>query len=264
MDNRKPVQPYKYNGKELDEKRGLNWYDYGARQYDAAIGRFMTVDPMAEKYHSVSTYTYCLNNPIYFIDKNGLEPGPGDLFKTPRAAAKDWGMYYNGPSIIRKREMGSTIYEVKENGTSKGYSYSAARMSDGHKTKVSHPRNSEEIVGTIHSHGNYDGIIIDKNGTKNAVGDNKFSRVDKDYNVILKIVGYLATPNGSLLEYDPITGKVNTISTELPSDPNDPTRMNKIEPIDKIKLELESTSKLDLESKSLIDQFMNTLKSYFK
>ena len=34
------VQPYKYNGKELDAKKGLNWYDYGARQYDAALGRF--------------------------------------------------------------------------------------------------------------------------------------------------------------------------------------------------------------------------------
>ena len=34
------VQPYKYNGKELDTKKGLNWYDYGARHYDAALGRW--------------------------------------------------------------------------------------------------------------------------------------------------------------------------------------------------------------------------------
>ena len=73
MDNRKPVQPYKYNGKELDEKRGLNWYDYGARQYDAAIGRFMTVDPMAEKYHMWSPYTYCKDNSILRIDIDGKD-----------------------------------------------------------------------------------------------------------------------------------------------------------------------------------------------
>ena len=66
------VQPYKYNGKELDTKKGLNWYDYGARQYDAAIGRFTTMDPMTEKYYAVSPYTYCINNPIKYIDPNGM------------------------------------------------------------------------------------------------------------------------------------------------------------------------------------------------
>ena len=40
------MQPYKYNGKELDTKKGLNWYDYGARHYDAALGRFTTLDPL--------------------------------------------------------------------------------------------------------------------------------------------------------------------------------------------------------------------------
>ena len=65
------VQPYKYNGKELDTKKGLDWYDYGARQYDAALGRFTTVDPMAEKYYPESPYSYCGNNPIMFIDPDG-------------------------------------------------------------------------------------------------------------------------------------------------------------------------------------------------
>lgn len=65
------TQPYKYNGKELDTKKGLNWYDYGARHYDAALGRFTTVDPLAEKYYSASPYKYCLNNPINSIDLYG-------------------------------------------------------------------------------------------------------------------------------------------------------------------------------------------------
>ena len=66
------VQPYKYNGKELDTKKGLNWYDYGAREYDAVLGRFTTMDPMAEKYYAVSPYTYCVNNPIKFVDPTGM------------------------------------------------------------------------------------------------------------------------------------------------------------------------------------------------
>ncbi len=65
------VQRYKYNGKELDAKNGLNWYDYGARHYDPALGRFTTVDPMAEKYYSTSMYAYCGNSPIRFVDPDG-------------------------------------------------------------------------------------------------------------------------------------------------------------------------------------------------
>ena len=42
------AQPYKYNGKELDRMHGLDWYDYGTRYYDAVLGRWMCVDPLAE------------------------------------------------------------------------------------------------------------------------------------------------------------------------------------------------------------------------
>jgi len=65
------VQPYKYNGKELDTKKGLNWYDYGARHYDATLGRWFAVDPLAEKYYAWSPYNYCASNPIKFVDPNG-------------------------------------------------------------------------------------------------------------------------------------------------------------------------------------------------
>ena len=67
------VQPYKYNGKELDTKKELNWYDYGARQYDAAVGRFTTVDSSSEKYYSTSPYVYCGGDPINRIDPTGAD-----------------------------------------------------------------------------------------------------------------------------------------------------------------------------------------------
>ena len=70
------VQPYKYNGKELDRKGGLDWYDYGARHYDAAIGRWHAVDPMAEKYYEITPYGYCLNNPLNRIDPDGKQVIP--------------------------------------------------------------------------------------------------------------------------------------------------------------------------------------------
>ena len=74
------IQPYKYNGKELDTKNGLNWYDYGARQYDVAIGRWNAVDPMAEKYYWISPYTYCAGNPLKYIDLKGDSISVADLY----------------------------------------------------------------------------------------------------------------------------------------------------------------------------------------
>ena len=68
------MQPYGYNGKELDHTHGLDWYDYGARHYDSPIGRWTTMDPLCEKYYNVSPYVYCLNNPVRLIDIYGLYP----------------------------------------------------------------------------------------------------------------------------------------------------------------------------------------------
>jgi RHS repeat-associated protein len=65
-------QPYKFGGKELDEMHGLNWYDFHARQLSTAIPRFTTMDPLAEKYYSISPYAYCKNNPVNRIDPNGM------------------------------------------------------------------------------------------------------------------------------------------------------------------------------------------------
>ena len=75
-DGKQNEQPYKYNGKEFERKNGLNWMDYGARMYDAALGRFTTMDPLAEKYYGVSPYVYCGNNPINKIDPDGRQGIP--------------------------------------------------------------------------------------------------------------------------------------------------------------------------------------------
>ena len=67
------AQPYKYNGKELDRKGGLDWYDYGARHYDSVLGRWNGVDPSCEKHYSWSPYVYCKNNPVLRIDPDGKD-----------------------------------------------------------------------------------------------------------------------------------------------------------------------------------------------
>ena len=94
------VQPYKYNGKELDRENGLDWYDYGARHYDAALGRFLTRDPMAEGYFSTSPYAYCLNNPIFYIDPLGTDTVPVNEV--------DWSEFKTQEDVIALDEVSVT------------------------------------------------------------------------------------------------------------------------------------------------------------
>ena len=79
------LQPYKYNGKELDEETGL--YYYGARYYDPKMSVWYSVDPLALKHHNLTGYVYCRNNPLNFIDLMGLD----DIFDEDGVFIRDTG-----------------------------------------------------------------------------------------------------------------------------------------------------------------------------
>ena len=72
---------YLYNGKELQKNYGLDWYDYGARYCDPALGRFTTKDPLSESFFDYTPYHYVHNNPVRLIDPTGMsaeDPQEGD------------------------------------------------------------------------------------------------------------------------------------------------------------------------------------------
>lgn len=88
--------------------------------------------------------------------------------------------------------------------------------------------------------------------------DNIFSHSDLSNNRQKEMTGFLATPNGSWLEHNPKTDKIDVISTGLPSDPNDPSRKNRIEPQDNIKLQ----QTID-DQKNILEELYNVIKNLF-
>ena len=84
---------YLYNGKELQQELGLDWYDYGARMYDAQLGRWFTIDPRCEDggQESISPYTYVFNDPIKHNDPDGKFPGLSNIVGGLVGAAVEYG-----------------------------------------------------------------------------------------------------------------------------------------------------------------------------
>jgi len=128
---------YLYNGKMMQDEMGLGWLDYGARFYDPVLGRWHSVDPLAEMYTNQSPFAYCSNNPLNRIDPSGMNDGWVEDPTTPQKGvywnpevntqgeADDAGLTYRGQTTLATDEKGSVKY-----GAQDGVFYDMAALSE--------------------------------------------------------------------------------------------------------------------------------------
>lgn len=233
------TQCFKFNGKELDRTNGLNWYDYGARNYDAAIVRWDGMDKLCEKYSPFTPYGYCLNRFLNYYDKIGNEPG--DFFLSKNAAAMDFGLFYNGISILEKREYISPIVAVSDKYGNSGYTYLWPSVGTEYKSKISSYPLGHPVAALVHTHGNFSAYTdnyfsgqLTRRGKTRLLSERELKLVINSPNMPTDIgtsnkLGkevYLVSPNGQLQKYNPKDGKILKISNQMPSDPQDPSRKN--------------------------------------
>jgi RHS repeat-associated protein len=205
--NNKWNTPYLFNAKELDEETGL--YYYGARYYEPHTSVWLSVDPMQEKYPNISTYAYCVQNPIRYIDPTGMDwytDNDGtyqynpELNEDNQSEKLEKGQTYVGVTHQIKDKNGNVTEDYRKDGSivftdetsaynrlwsqanAKEREESGYTLKNGKVLVVPDYRNGEDNVN-ITDYGysiNKNGILSDKDGNKFKITGNIHTHQNRD------------------------------------------------------------------------------------
>ncbi len=147
---------FKYNIKERNIE--INYSCFGARYYDSDLSNWLSVDPMAGKYPSLSPYAYVANNPVMLFDPDGREiriyykekRGIGRLFERSKYITYTPGMNYNGDNNFVSNSVNSLNYIYNNNADVEGIIQQSVSTSEIVKVKKSNSDYYDDANKTIH------------------------------------------------------------------------------------------------------------------
>ena len=162
---------HKHTGKEFQGFNGLAWYDNNARYYDPILARFTTLDPLAEKYPWLSPYNHCANNPLKYVDLNGLSPiynQYGSFIGTSKEGFTGNILIYNGDEEYDFSQM--TEQQILDNMVVFRYDKIAQNIDNDVKSKI-----------WAHVVSNFEGMpVYDEIFSMNSIRDAQISYEERD------------------------------------------------------------------------------------
>lgn len=199
-------QPYKYNNKELDDRAGLNWYDYSARMKED--WGFTTQDPLAEKYYSISPYAYVMNNPMKYIDPDGKIVYPIHGTWSNPATWKTPNLISHATNVAFKdHKMTNQLFQWSGDNSSKARTVAAKNLVGILSNRGE--SSSEPITLVGHSHGG--NVSIE--AINLMVEDSKFDNVE------INLLTINTPVRDDYQLSDKASKRVNHVNVYDPSDP---------------------------------------------